>query len=529
VLFAEPLLDEYLFQYDLDSVAEHWLQEGKKDEMLYEWLFNSYGGQRGRKQIANIYRAPVSLAGPYAEADADLPMRIWQHQQKQLEAEGLMDVFRMECDLIYMLVEMRWRGVRVDVPGAAKAREMLLKKEAEITKELGGINVNSSHDLKRVFDKDNVWYPKTKKGNPSFAKAFLEACEHPLAKKIMAKRKLETARTTFLEGYILNMNHNGRLHGEFHPLRSDDGGTVSGRFSSSNPNLTNIPSRDKEIKKLVRGLFLPEEGEEWYSYDYDQIEYKLMVHAAVGPGAEEARQQFINDPTTDYHAFTQQLISDLLGREIDRKPTKNINFGKIFGMSKGTLIKQLPGLTEDEAAQFFDQYDQAIPYAKTTHERAMEVAKNRSYIRTILNRRARFPYWEPFDWELRKYVKMSRDKVDIERQVDELYTKIVEGKMDYPSEYRTLPLRGAQRAMLNKALNCFTQGSGADILKKAMLDLWKGGYPVPLITVHDELDFSQPRDSTASKDIVDIMQNAVKLKIPVTASMEKGPNWGDCK
>jgi len=518
IQFAEPLLDEHRFTYALDALAKDYLNEGKVDDALYNWCWRAYGGKEGRWQARNIHRAPACLVGPYAESDADLPMRIYALQEKKLESEGLLDLFRMECSLIYMLVDMRMRGVRVDVEGAHRVNEAMKLKEAEITKQLGGIDVNSKPDLQRAFNKEGVAYPKTKKGNPSFTKAFLEGCSHPLAQMIIQKRKLAKSRGTFVEGYIIDKAVNGRVHAEFHPLRSDENGTVSGRFSSSGPNLQNIPARDEEMKKLIRGLFLPEEGEQWVSIDYSQIEYRLMVHAASGPGSEDARQQYIDHPETDYHKMTQLMVKQLLNREVDRKPIKNINFGKIFGMGKAALKQLLVGLTDAEADAFFDAYDEAVPYAKTTAERASAKAASRGHIFTILKRRARFPQWEPS-----KYYTDSDKKKILEK--DNTFFDLQNSREEAVEKWGGR----VKRARTHKAMNCYTQGSCADIIKKAMVDMHSAGLLTPLLQVHDELDWSMPLGAAGDEIIVeikDVMEHAVKLKIPVLADVETGPNWG---
>lgn len=521
VQFAEPLLDEHRQSYSLDALAETYLGEHKVDEVLYDWCWRAYGGPKGRKQAGNIYRSPVALAGPYAEGDVDLPFRIWQQQRQRLEAEGLMELFTMECALIYLLVDMRMRGVRVDFDAAERANETMLAKEKEIKKALGGINVDAKEDLQRAFDKEGVSYPKTAKGNPSFTKAFLQGCNHPLAQMIMDKRRIAKARGTFIQGYVLDKAVNGRVHCEFHPLRSDDSGTVSGRFSSSHPCLQNIPARDEEMKHLIRGMFLPEEGEQWVTVDYSQIEYRFMVHAAVGPGAEEARQQYRDNPETDYHAMAQGMIKSLLGREINRKPVKGIGFGKIFGMGKEKLKAQLTGLTDAEAELFFNAYEDAVPYSKTTAQRASQRALQVGYIRTILNRRARFPFWEPAQYYTAKDKRkiMQRDPTFFDMQ---------------PTRELAVAKWGprVKRAMTHKALNAYTQGSGADLIKKAMYLLYVDGHPNPLLTVHDELDWSLPCGDEGQRiitDMCDVMEHAVQLKIPILADVETGPNWGACK
>lgn len=516
VQYAEPLLDEHRWSYSLSSLAQTWLNDDKIDEALYEWCWRAYGGKEGRPQAGNIYRAPPCLVGPYAEGDADLPMRIWQLQQKELEAQGLMDLFKLECQLLPLLVEMRWRGVPVNIEGAARVQEEMNKQEAVLDKKLG-FNVECTDELVRAFEKAGLHYPKTAKGNPSFAAPVLQNISHELPEMILAKRKLAKARGTFVEGYILDKAVNGRIHCEFHPLRSDDGGTVSGRFSSSHPNLQNIPARDPIMKKLIRGLFLPEDGCDWVSVDYSQIEYRFMVHAAVGPGAEEARQRYRNDPTTDYHVMTQDMLKTLLGREIDRKPVKNINFGKIFGMGKKALKRQLAGLTDAEAELFFDAYEDAVPYAKTTAERATSVASRKGYLRTILGRRARFPFWEPAKY----YDAVAKEKI---LKDDPTYFDLQRDRDAAVNKWSRI-----KRARTHKALNAYTQGSGADLIKKAMVALFNEGI-IPMLTVHDELDFSFVQGDNIIIDTTkEIMEDVLKLKIPVLATIERGTNWGNIK
>ena len=307
VQFAEALLDEHSFSYALASLGKKYLSEGKTEDELYNWLQRAYGGPEGRKQAANIYRSPIALCGPYAESDVDLPFRIYEKQQRLLAEEGLAGLFEMECALIHQLVQMRWNGVRVDVERAEQTkiifqeRELVLQSELDKFSGRKGFSADAATDMKAAFDKLGLKYPKTAAGNPSFAKDVLKSIDHPFTNAILESRKLSKARGTFIEGYVLDKNHDGRVHCEFHPLKRDDAGTVSGRFSSSNPNLQNIPARDKEMKHLIRGLFLPEEGDSWFAPDYSQIEYRVLTHFAIGQGAEEARQRYRDDPTTDYH------------------------------------------------------------------------------------------------------------------------------------------------------------------------------------------------------------------------------------
>jgi DNA polymerase I-like protein with 3'-5' exonuclease and polymerase domains len=512
VQYAAPLLNEHLPSYSLASLAEqHEVTEhgkGGEDAALYEWLAASYGGApTPRAQGGRIHLAPVALVGPYAEADVSLPFAIFEQQQEALAEEGLWDVYALEAALIPLLVEMRWRGVRADVAGAEQLVERLEAEALAIRAALGpGAAPGSPAWLAAAFAREGIDVPKTAKGNHSVTKDWLGEQQGVLAEQIKALRRIEKAVGTFIKGYVVDKAHGGRIHGEFHPLRTDENGTISGRLSSSNPNLQNIPSRDEQIKRWTRGLFLPDEGERLFSPDYSQLEYRLMVHCATGRGAEEARRRFQADPRTDYHAWTQEMVRERFGLTLNRKAIKNVNFGKIFGMGQRKLQAMI-GLSASEADTFFRAYDGALPFAKTTLNAMGREAKEAGYIRTLSGRKARFPYWEPRD-----------------------------GKGEATGEEAARARWGAQiqRSRTHKALNAYTQGSGGDIIKKAMLEVWQQLDEVPLLTVHDELVFSIGGDAGEREErgrrIVGVMEEAARgwnLSIPLVVDPKWGDNWGE--
>lgn len=330
VQYAEALLDENKRSYSLENIAKQYLNEGKVGDVLKKWVEKSYGDHEPYR--ANIYRSPPSLVGPYAEGDADLPLRIFAMQRRELAAQGLTDLFAMETELLPQLIRMRQRGVRVDIDGAKLLDDQLSAGILDFDKQLKSlagrvVDVNSAVDLAKVFDAAGVHYGTTATGKPSFTKLFLEQCEHPIAQMIVERRKLEKYQSTFIRGYILGMNVDGRIHALFHPLKGDENGTVSGRFSSSLPNLTNIPARDAIWGPRIRGLFLPEIDEDWGRHDYSQIEYRFLAHYAQGPSAAAVQERYRKDPDTDFHVMAQDLIYDVTGTLLDRKPVKNINFG----------------------------------------------------------------------------------------------------------------------------------------------------------------------------------------------------------
>lgn len=509
VQYAEALLTEN-DPVNLEYLGQKYLGLGKASEVLYEWCADYYGGRVNGKQRANIYRTPPRLTGFYAESDADLPLKIIEKQWPLLQEEGLMDVFMMECELIPLYVEMRFAGVTVNIPYAEKLRDYLQGEEDKYQdqlNELVGFKMNSDgrKDLEQAFNSFGLTIPRTKKGNPSFTGKFLEDLDHPIGELIRQIRKHNKLRVTFVQSYILDSHIDGKVHGSFNPLRGEKYGARSGRYSSSCPNLQNIPSKDEILAPMIRGLFIPDVGHKaWRKYDYSQIEYRFLVHFAVGGAGNRARAMFNLHPDLDYHEFAQKLLLEKLGMKISRKAIKGINFGLIYGMGVAALSKLL-GLPKAKGAALIESYFKAVDFAKPTMEAAQEEAKKTGVIRTIMGRKSRFDLWEPADYQ-DKRPAVSLDKAMV------AYGMI-------------------KRAGMHKALNRKIQGSAADQMKKAMHMLYTEGYfdktGVPRITVHDELDFSDPGGCDAEfMEIKRVMEEALPLSIPVLADGEIGPDWG---
>lgn len=501
VQYQEALLNENAKSYSLETLAQKYLSEGKQSNALYEWCAQAYGGKPDGKQCANIYRAPASLVGPYAESDVDLPLRVAKLQQARLESEELCGVAHLENSLIPMLLAMRRRGVRVDLEAGNALNERLAEELAALQREYP-CDMWSAKQIATRCDALGLAYPLTEKGSPSFTAAWLKLQDHPFLTALNKMRGIDKLRGTFIEGHALGHLVNGRVHAQFHPLRGDANGTVSGRFSSSLPNLQNIPSRDDTLAPLIRGLFLPDEGERWVRFDWSQIEFRLLVHYARGGGAEKARSMYRDDPTTDFH----RMVSELTG--IERKPAKNINFGLVYGMGVKKMAASL-GRSEQATRALFEQYHSTLPFVKDTFNAASQMATRRGYTKTLLGRRRRFELWEPRQWD------KSADACSKEA------AEAAWGKA------------GIRRAYTHASLNSVMQGGAADIMKKAMVDIWQSGIcdvlGAPLLTVHDELDWSAPPTLEADEALREsqrIMEHCVTLRVPLRAEREEGPNWG---
>lgn len=521
VQYAAALLDENRRSYSLESLLQSEFGEGKVKGDLENWVQRSYGA--GDDYRADIWRSPPCLVGPYAEGDTVLPLRLWQQQRTQLEKVGLTDLFNLETELLPAIVKMRQRGVRVDLDYARRLDDELTQAIADADEKMSAfaghkVDPNIRADLVRLFDNAGVWYPRTKEGTPSFAKDFLEHCPFDGAKLIIERRKLEKYRNTFVRGYVLDLNVNGRLHAVFHPLRTDDNGTVSGRYSSSMPNLQNIPVRDEYWGPRLRAMFCPEEGEQWGRHDWSQIEYRFLTHYGRGESAKVAREQYRRDPRTDFHEMTLRMVAPAAGWDIStpekhkarRRPIKNINFGLTYGMGKDKLTRDL-GLTQEQGDELFNHYHRAVPFVKKTYNAAQEAARHRGYIRTVLGRYARFDLFEP-------YGNLGDKKaLPYDEAVQRYGSRVV-------------------RAFTHKALNRLLQGSAADLMKLAMRDLWRSGVHdvlgQMLITCHDETGHSVPQTLAgreAMNEVKHIMETCMQLRVPVLAEQNYGANWGDCK
>lgn len=493
-MIVGALLDENRFSYALNALGRDYLNERKSEKDLYE-----AAEQFGVNAKAEMWKLPAHFVGQYAEQDAALTLKLWNHFKGLILSEDIADIFDLETNVLKVVFEMRKKGVRVDIAKAEQLKEDLERQEKEVLQAVGGgdIDIWAANSIAKAFDAKGLRYPKTEKTQaPSFTKNFLANHEHELPKAVVRARELNKARTTFIDT-ILKHNHNGRIHAEAHSLRSDDGGTVTGRFSYSNPNLQQVPARNAEIGPMIRGLFLPEEGQEWGAFDYSSQEPRLVVHYASLlklQGAQEFADQYNVDAMTDFH----QMAADIVG--VPRKQAKDINLGLFYGMGKNKLAEQL-GLDLDEAKELFSEYHGKVPFVQQLADYVVNRASKKGIIRTLLGRKCRFDKWEPNSYGTFK-------------------------PMSYEDAYAEHG-PAIKRAFTYKALNRLIQGSAADQTKAAMVALHKEGI-VPLIQVHDELDISVP-DRKTGDAIKEIMETCVDMQIPSVVDAEYGPSWGEAK
>jgi DNA polymerase I-like protein with 3'-5' exonuclease and polymerase domains len=494
-MIAASLIDENRFAYSLNALSWDYLGHGKNEAAL-----NEEAKSRGLDPKADMWQLPAMAVGSYAEKDAELTLELWQLFKKEILHQDIESVFNLETDLFPCLVDMRFLGVRVDVERAHKLKQDLQLQEnlllSQVKKESNiDVQIWAARSIAKVFDKLGLDYERTTKTQaPSFTKNFLQEHKHPVVKAIAQAREINKAHTTFIDT-IIKYEHCGRIHAEINQIRSDQGGTVTGRFSYNNPNLQQLPARNKDLGPMIRSLFLPEDKHTWGCFDYSQQEPRLVAHYAAlykFPSVFDVVEAYNAMDNTDFH----QTVADMA--QIPRSQAKTINLGLFYGMGKTKLQAEL-GVTKEKAKELFDTYHAKVPFVKQIMNAASNRAQERGQIRTLLGRLCRFHLWEPNMFGMHKALPHE----------------------DALKEHGP----GIRRAYTYKALNKLIQGSAADMTKKAMLDLYKEGI-VAHIQIHDELDLSVESPEHAKK-IIEIMENAVKLEVPNKVDYESGENWGD--
>jgi DNA polymerase I-like protein with 3'-5' exonuclease and polymerase domains len=513
VQVAAPLLDEHRYSYSLDNLAKTELGEGKDEDLLKRWA--KAAGIKGNPK-GMMAALPSAVVGPYAEQDARATWMVFQLQRQRIIDEDLSEVYQLEMDLVPMLIDMRRTGVRVDVNKAERLQKIVLAEEEDAAKHLfhsTGLMIGPweiAAQIQALKAEGVKGFPKTaKKKVEGLTAGFLDAlATHQskageIASQIVTLRRKNRQRVTFIERLILEHHRNGRIHAQFNALRSDDGGTVSGRFSSQDPNLQQLPARDEEASSRIRGCFLAEEGEDLGSIDYASQEPRLAIHWAMEMGSKTAArmaEQFIREPRTDLH----QVVADIMG--IPRKQAKILNLAQMYGQGGGSLClalgleaspdkftnefgKEIEYLSPGRAGQrILEEYNNAMPFMKLTAKRTEALAREQGYITTLSGRRC----------HVRKYYEVDEETGD----------KIFTGDD------------------ARKAFNRRIQGSGADMIKRAMLNAWREGHKIRM-TVHDENLFSLSGPEEMRR-CAEIMNNSTKINLPIVCDMAIGKTWGTC-
>ena len=494
-MIAGALIDENRYTYRLNSLAKDYLGELKAETDL-----NEAAKAHGVDPKMEMWMLPAEHVGYYAEQDARLTYLLWQRFKHEIFKQNLETIWQLEKKLLPTLIKMRKKGVRVNVEKAEQLQKQFARKEKDIAqqiKKLVGkdIDIWAARQIAFAFDKLGIDYPKSPKSKePSFTQNWLVNNDTEISKLIVSAREINKFHNTFLNS-IMKYECKGRIHAEINQLRSDNGGTVSGRLSMSNPNLQQLPARNKEFGPLIRGLFLPEEGYKWGSFDYSQQEPRLVVHYAssIGEGYEGSQElvEAYANADADFH----QTVADLVG--IDRKQAKTIGLGLMYGMGKNKLANML-GLGFDEASALIGKFNRRAPFVKMLSDRCMKKANEEGVIRTKLGRKCRFEMWEPRDFGIHT-------------------------PETFENASAKYGANNIKRAFTYKALNRLIQGSAADQTKQAIVACVDLGY-LPLLQIHDELCFNVLEDDV--KKIVRAMEDCVKLNVPSVVDVAIGDDFG---
>ena len=485
----------------IDTMIATWLlnpdRNGKNSYSL-EWLSETFLHLKGIEFSSIVKKGqtfadvPLDQAVPYASEDADFTLQLWEFLSARFKDERRQKLFELEMRLLPILANMELAGIHLDSKALheynAELTNGIENIENEIYKEVGHpFNIASPKQLQTVLFEERKLKPekKTKTGYSTDTSVLEELAHYDsVPKMILEFRELSKLQSTYVETLPEMTDKNGRIHTDFVQT-----GTATGRLSCRDPNLQNIPVRN-EAGRRIRSSFTAPEGKVLISADYAQIELVVLAHLS---GDKNMCQAFIEG--TDVHKATAALIFGVKPEEVTaemRRTAKTINFGVIYGMSAFRLANDL-GISRTQAAQFISSYDQL--YAGITNFKAQTIlnAETNGYVETILGRR-------------RPIMNInSRNKVE---------------------------KAGAERM----AINTPVQGSAADIVKKAMIEVdsalkeMNNGAKL-LLQVHDELILECPDEQKTIEETIalvkDKMENAVKLNVPLRVSIEHGKNWGE--
>ena len=486
--FFDTMVAHYLLQpeqrHNMDYLAEIYL--GYKTIHIEELIGPKGKGQRSMRDVA-----PEQVC-PYAAEDADITLQLKNRLEAELAREGMEPLFYdIEMPLVRVLAEMEICGVRIDTEALRRSSADLGKRLAAIEQEIYELagtpfNISSARQVGEIlFERLKIDEKarKTKTGQYSTTEEVLEKLRyrHPVVDKILTYRGLRKLLSTYIDALPELINPaTGKIHTSFNQTV-----TATGRLSSSNPNLQNIPIRDDEGRE-IRRAFIPEEGALFFSADYSQIELRIMAHLSGDPAMTEA---FVSGH--DIHAATAAKIYkvgiDEVTKEMRRK-AKTANFGIIYGISTFGLAERL-NIPRSEAKQLIDGYFETFPRVKQYMEQSIEVAREKGYVETLNGRKRMLPDINSHNSVVRGYAERN-------------------------------------------AINAPIQGSAADIIKIAMVRIFdrferEGLQAKMILQVHDELNFTVPLTEidTVSRIVKEEMERAATLRVPLIADTGIGSNW----
>ena len=555
-MIAGSVIDENRFKYSLDSLSKDY-KIGSKYQYDLQQKTLEWSKGTIKDPMTNMHKLPASIVKDYAKQDVDLTFKLWKMFNEKfdeilytkykedkngkrikdkngkdiiIEEKTSRNIFELETKLFPCLVDMKFKGVKIDVEKAKAFGKRLEKTKNNIINYIARktnirVEIWAASSIKALLDHESIDdYTKTpKSGMPQLPKNYLSTHKNKYLRLIAKARELDKAKNTFVDG-LLGFVHNGRIHADINQIRGEHGGTVTGRFSMSNPNLQQIPSKGY-IGKKMRELFIPETGSDWYSFDYSQQEPRIVVHYAIKlgmDGTDDLKEEFDKEDA-DFH----QIVADMAN--IPRKQAKTINLGLFYGMGRIKLQKEL-NLDSKQAQTLFNTYHSKVPFVKQLSKDLSDFASEEGLLFTVADRFCRFDKWETRDkeWnpETNRFTEVKlhakkEDAIDAYKlEQMEKYDKYIDPTCEHFEKHYT-------RAFTYKALNRLIQGSAADMTKKAMVLLYEKGI-VPHIQIHDELCVSI-KDQETRTMVQNIMEQAIELEINNKVDCESGPNWGNIK
>lgn len=475
---TQALLNEYTRKWTLEEIAKEHGVTPKLSEPLYEYLASRFGGDAKKGQMENFWQlhGRDEMGVDYAMGDGITTLELHHKQMGEIEKQQLMFIHELESDLIWTLVRMEQRGVKVDLQYCEWLDEYIegqIKIAASALPD--GFNSRSGPQVQNLMASiGRLDWPVTDKGNPSFTEHWLKTFDE--GKAILRHRQWNNIRNTFLNPLTQEHVYNGRVHPSINQLKGDEYGTVSGRFSCSRPNLQQLPKRNEEVAIPFRKVFVADSRFKFYERDYSQCEPRLFAHYSKEPSLVAG---YLADPPRDMH----QVVAELLN--VERDPTaKRMNMGILTGMYPKAFAGHM-GWDLEMAQNKWNEWFEVFPGIRSFQGQATDVFKSRGYIRTLLGRRCR---------------------------------------LDKPR----FAYRGTSRII---------QGGNADILKYKLLqvDLYLESVEdrsQMLMTVHDSFNYQCPDDDNGQKDheeigriMEDVMTDPIRLSIPFVTDSGSGDNW----
>ena len=561
IQLAERIINPNSISVKLDTLAVKYLDEHKASDALQEWWEEAaplgrkkFKGQMAAKgrAIENMDLVPIDLVSRYAKKDAELTLRIWDKQKTLIEADPAMkSAFERESKLLNILLQIRLEGLPFTRFKSKEIEESLVADEKNhleiIAKALPGLKEElnvKTHEHKEFIasycDKNSIPYLRTEKtGKPQITKKWLKSQSDTLFKSIAALEENRKLRNDFVVN-IRKFLYSDKIYYCLHPFKSgakdndDENGTITGRLSSTSPNLQQIPIRNKKFGKMIRSQFFAPEGFTWVKADYSQQEVRMFIHLACTFDLEQAfaiQEKYLKDPKTDFYNVIVELCHNEGYTFIARDDAKMLLLAAQYGMGARKLA-YIMEIEMNEAKKLLDAFFDTFPFIKEMQRLCANKAEKDGYVTTIGGRKIYFDQWEYApSFDKRKLLNdgCSFEDRELGLTIDQDFLKKSFSEQELLQRFDAKQRKKFRRAFTYKALNYIVQGSCADVTKQAMINCYESGLRTSL-QVHDELDFILPVDENFEDKLKAIkyqMENTFDISVPMLVDIETGPSWGE--